>query len=128
MNHNAECKEQYLYAKRRAEQCEMEEIKGFTDELLKVHGVAPGKKGAVVTRVRYKNPNGFNSRITRNENLEKAKEIIDELEVDVVAYSKHRLNCKHKDNRNGFSQMFRGEEIEIISTSAHNVHENIGRF
>ena len=50
-----------------------------------------------MTRVIYENPNGFNSRINRNEKLEKAKEIIDELEVDVVAYSEHRLNFKHKD-------------------------------
>ena len=40
--------------------------------------------------------------------IEKAKEIIDELEADVVAYSEHRLNYKHKHNRNRFSQMFRG--------------------
>ena len=66
MNPDAECKEQYLYEKIRAEQCEMEEVKGVTDEILEVHGVAPGKKGEVVTRVIYENPNGFNSQITRN--------------------------------------------------------------
>ena len=78
-----------------------------------MHGIAPGKKGEDATRVIYENPNGFNSRITRNEKLEKAKEIIDELEADVVSYSEHGLNCNHKDNRNGFSQMFRGGEAEI---------------
>ena len=46
----------------------MEEIKGVTDEVLKVHGIAPRKKGEGVTRVIYENPNGFNSRITRNKN------------------------------------------------------------
>ena len=66
MNSDAECKEQYLYEKIRAEKCEMEEIKGVTDEILEVHGVAPGKKEEVVTRVIYENPNGFNSQITRN--------------------------------------------------------------
>ena len=49
------------------------------------------------------------------------------MEADVVAYSEHRLNCKHKDNRNGFSQMFRNGEAEIRSIAAHNVHENVGR-
>ena len=103
MKPDAKCKEQDLYGKRRAEKCEKEEIKGVTDELLKVHGVAPRKKGEGVTIVIYKNPNGFNSQITHNEKLEKAKEIIDDLEADVVAYSERRLNCKHKDNRNRFS-------------------------
>ena len=60
-----------------------------------------------------KNPNGFNSQINRNGKLEKTKEIIDELEADVVAYSEHRLNFKHKDNIDGFSQMFRVGEAEI---------------
>eukprot|EP00956_Cyclotella_meneghiniana_P012309 scaffold17488_cov39-Cyclotella_meneghiniana.AAC.2 len=29
----------------------------------------------------------------------------------------------HKDNRNGFSQLFRGGEAEVRSVSAHNTHE-----
>ena len=65
----------------------MEEFQGVTDEVLKVHGIAPKKKGEGVTRVIYENPNGFSSRINRNEKIEKAKEIIDKLEADVVAYS-----------------------------------------
>ena len=69
----------------------MAEIKGVIDEVLKVHGIVPGKKGEGATRVIYENPNGFNSRITQNEKLENAKEIIDDLEADVVAYSEHRL-------------------------------------
>ena len=93
----------------------MEEIKGVKNEVLKVYGITPGKKGEVVTIVIYENPNRFNSQITCNEKLGKAKEIIDELYTDVVAYSDHRLNCKHKDNRNGFLQMFRGGEAYIQS-------------
>ena len=100
INPDAECKEQYLYEKRRAEQYGMKEIKWVTDEVLKVHGVAPGKKGEGVTRVIYENPNGFNSWITCNEKLEKAQKNIDELEAGVVEYSEHRLNYKSKDNRN----------------------------
>ena len=76
----------------------------------------------------YENPNVFNSRINCNEKIEKAKEIVDDLEADVVAYSEHILNYKHKDNRNGFSQMFRGGEEVIRSIAAHDVHENLGTF
>ena len=106
----------------------MEEIKGVTDEVFKVHGIAPRKKIEGVTRVIYEKPNGFNSQINCNEKLENSEEIIDELEADVVAYSEHRLNCKHKDNRNGFSPMFRGREADIRSTAAHNVHANLVRI
>jgi hypothetical protein len=38
-----------------------------------------------VTRLIYENPDGFNTRISGDEKLEKAKELIDELEADVVA-------------------------------------------
>ena len=113
INPDAECKEKYLYEKRGAEQFEMEEIKRVTDEVLKVHGIAPSKKGEGVTRVIYGNPNGFNSRTNRKEKLEKAEEIIDDLEVDIVAYREHRLKYKHKDNRNRSPQMFRGGIAEI---------------
>ena len=49
----------------------MEEIKGVADEVLKVHGIAPGNKGEGVTRGIYENPNGFNLKITRNEKTRK---------------------------------------------------------
>jgi len=57
------------------------------------------------------NANGFNTTISENEKLEKAKEINDELEADIVAYTEHRINSKHKHNRNGLSQMFRGGRV-----------------
>ena len=111
------------------EQRELEEIKGVSDELLRVHGVAPGAKPEGVTRMLYENSHGLNSRIGGNEKLDKAKEVIDDLEADIVAFSEHRLNMMHKDNRNGFSQMFKGGEAEIRSVVAHNVHEGkeVGR-
>jgi hypothetical protein len=59
-----------------------------------------------------------------NEKLEKAREIIDDLEADIVCYNEHRLNLRHKQNRNGFSQLFRGGETEIRTVAAHNVHES----
>ena len=102
-------------------------MNGVSNELLEVYGVAPGRKSEGVTRFIYENPNEFNSRIGNNEKSEKAKEIIDELEADLVAYSDHQLNCRHKDNKNGFSQMFRGGEAKIRSVTGHNVYENVGR-
>ena len=80
---------------------------------MNVHGIAPGAKPEGVTRLIYENPDGFNTRISGNEKLEKAKELIDELEADVVAYSEHKINSAHKDNVNGMGQMFNGGEAEI---------------
>ena len=48
------------------------------------------------------NINGVSTNISDNEKLDKAKEIIDELEADLVLHTEHKVNCKHKDNRNGF--------------------------
>ena len=44
--------------------------------------------------------------------MEKAKDIIDDLEADAVMINEHRMNCSHKDNRNGLSQMLNGEELQ----------------
>ena len=80
---------------------ENEEIQGISNDLLNVHGIAPGAKPEGVTRLIYENPDGFNTRISGNEKLEKAKELIDEFGADVVAYSEHKINSAHKDNLNG---------------------------
>ena len=61
--------------------------------------------------------------LQKNWKVEKAKELRDELEADVVAYNKHRLNMGHKYNRVGFSQLFWGGEAEVWLVVAHNVHE-----
>ena len=74
------------------EYTERVEIEVVSDEVLIVHGIAPGKKPEGVTRLVYENANGFNSRISNNEKLDKAKELIDELEADLVAYNETRLN------------------------------------
>ena len=54
----------------------------------------------------YENANGINNRMSNNLKVEKAKEIINELEVDLVAYNKHKLNMRHRQNSNGFNQLF----------------------
>ena len=78
----------------------------IAEELLRVHGIAPGKKPEGITRIIYENVNGLNTRISGNEKVEKAKDVIDELEADVVCYNEHRINIKHKQNHNGFNQLF----------------------
>jgi exonuclease III len=86
--------------------------------------LVPGSKQEGIVRLIYENLNGLNSRMADNEKLEKAREIIDDLEADIVCYNEHRLNLRHKQNRNGFSQLFRGGEAEIRTIAAHNVHES----
>ena len=48
----------------------------------------------------YENVGGLNNRIPNNDKLEKAKEIIDDLEADPVAYSEHKMRIGHKLNQN----------------------------
>jgi hypothetical protein len=105
------------------------EAAGVKDELLRVHGVAPGTKLDGVVRLIYENLNGLNARLSDNEKLDKAKQLINDLEADIVCYNEHRLNLSHKDNKSGFSQLFRGGEAEIRSIAAHNKHEGkeVGR-
>lgn len=111
------------------QQKEIREMNSITlpEEILQVHGFAPPKKADGVVRLIYENVNGFQNRIYGNEKVERAKEIHDELEVDIAAYCEHQLNMKHKKNCNGFNQLFKGGEAAVQSVVAHNIHENIGR-
>jgi hypothetical protein len=59
--------------------------------------------------------------------VERAREIHDKLEVDLVAYCEHQLNMRHRKNENGFSQLFKSGESAVQSVVAHNIHKNIGR-
>jgi hypothetical protein len=76
-----------------------------------VHGVLPGCKDDGIIRLLYENANGIPDRLGGNEKLDKAKELIDELGANVVAYNEHRQNLRHKDNQNGWNQLFRGGGI-----------------
>jgi hypothetical protein len=77
------------------------DIRGVTGEVLQVHGVLPGRKEEGITRLLYENANGIHNRLGGNEKLDKAKDLINELGADVVAYNEHRQNLRHKDNSNG---------------------------
>ena len=70
---------------------EEEEIRGVSDDLLTIHGNVPGPKPEGVSRLLYENLDGINTRISGNEKLDKAKEINDELEADVMAFNEHRI-------------------------------------
>ena len=52
------------------------------------------------------NPNGFSTTISGNKKLEKEKEVIDDLDPNVVAFRKSKVNCQYKLHCNGFRQMF----------------------
>jgi hypothetical protein len=102
---------------------------GVHDEVLTVHGTAPGIMGDGVTRLIYENLDGLPNKISGNEKLEKAKTIIDDLEADLACFNEHKQNLMHKDNVNGFSQLFKGGEAEVRAVAAYNKHEGkkVGR-
>ncbi len=55
------------------------------DYLLEVHGVPPGWKGEGITRLIYENLNRLQSTLLiKNEKIEKARQVIDELQADIV--------------------------------------------
>jgi hypothetical protein len=96
--------------------------------LLDVHGLPPGQKGEGVTRVIYENLNGLQSALSKNEKLDKAWQVINDIQANVVCYNEHCQNLKHKTNRNGFRQMFNGRETELRAIAAHNVNKDAGKF
>jgi hypothetical protein len=69
------------------------------------------------------NTNGLNNRISSNNKIPKALDIKDELDIDCLMYCTHRLNLRHKDNKNDFKQMFQ-REIACTAVMAHNIHES----
>ncbi len=113
---------------RTAEQEVSKEVRGVSKYLLDVHGLPPGWKGEVVTRVIYEKLNGLQSRLSKNEKLDKTWQIINDLQVDVVCYNEHCQNLKHKTNRNVFRQMFNGEETDLRAIAARNANKDAGKF
>ncbi len=112
-----------------AEHLEISEVNKITipEEILQVHGFAPPKKGEGTVRLIYEKVNGFLNPLGGNEKVEWARQLHDDLEVDMAAYCEHRLNIWHRKNVNGFNQLFKGGEAAVQSVVAHNTHENVGR-
>jgi hypothetical protein len=81
----------------------IKEIRGVSEYLLEVHGLPPGRKGKGVMRLIYENLNGLQLTMSKqNEKLEKARQVIKDLQVDIVCYNEHRQNLQHKANHNRF--------------------------
>ena len=71
----------------------IKEIRGVLEYLLEVHGLPPGRKGNGVTGLIYENLNGLQSTMSKqNGKLEKARQVIDNLQADIVCYNEHRQN------------------------------------
>ncbi len=49
-----------------------------------------------MTRLIYENLNGLRSVLVKNDKLEKARQVIDDLEADLVCYIEHRQNLQHR--------------------------------
>jgi hypothetical protein len=100
-----------------------------SDYLLEVHEVPSGRKGEGVTRLIYENLNGLQSTLlSKNEKLEKARRVIDNLQANVACYNEHCENLWHQANQNGFCQMFNGGDTDLRAIASHNVHETAGKY
>jgi hypothetical protein len=106
---------------------EQEAVKEEMKEgLLQPHGIPPNSKQNRIFRIICKNPNGLNNQIIGNKKLEKAIDIKDKLDADGLLFCKHRLNLRHKDNKNNFKQMFQ-RKVACRAIAANNKHQNVGR-
>jgi len=94
----------------------------MSDEILQVHEVLLGRKDDGIIRLLYENANGIPNWLGGNEKLGKAKELIDELGANAVAYNEHQQNLRHKDNQNGWNQLFRGGGNRMYAQSSHTMN------
>jgi hypothetical protein len=75
-------------------------LKAVKEGLLQVHGIAPNTKQPGIFRLMGENCNGFNNRISKNNKNTNALDIKEELDIDCLMYCEHRLNFRHKNNKN----------------------------
>jgi hypothetical protein len=87
-----------------------------------VHKTAPNTKQKGIFRIMGENCNGLNNRIGSNGKIAKALDIKGDLDVNCLMYCKHRINFRHKDNKNDPKQMFQCK-LMCTAVSAHNIHE-----
>ncbi len=80
--------------------------KAVEEGLLQTHGTAPNTKQQGIFRIMGENCNGLNNRIGGNNKIPKALDIREDLDIDCLMYCEHRLNFKHKENKNNLKQMF----------------------
>ena len=97
-------------------------MEAVEEGLMQVHGTAPNTKQQGIFRILGENCNGFDNRIGGNNKIAKVLEIKEDLDIDCLLYCKHRLNFRHKDNKNDLKQMFQ-QELASTAVGVHNVHE-----
>ncbi len=68
------------------------------------------------------NCNGFSNQIGGINKIAKALDIKEDLDFNCLMYCKHRINFRHKDNKNNLKQMFQ-RELACTAVGTHNVHE-----
>jgi uncharacterized protein (UPF0332 family) len=111
----------------RSKQMEINEVDdAIRSELLSIHGTPPTRKRDGITRIGGENVNGFKDCLIDNDKVEKTVAIHNDNETDIVLFTEHRLNLRHKDNRHGFRQLFK-REAKLETIEANNIHENVGR-
>ena len=71
---------------------------------------------------------GFCNRLCGNEKIKRSKEIHDDLDVNVVAYSNIGSTWNTRRMPMVSSDYLKGGESAIQSIVAHNIHENIGQI
>ncbi len=97
------------------------------EEVLQVHSYAPPKKAEGTACLVYENVNGLSNCLCGNKKVDRMKELHNELEVDMVAYCRHKLNMKHKKNVNGFNQLIWRNLVRLPSPTRINL-EKPGRL
>ena len=74
-----------IIKKEKWKEMELEEVRWVDDYLLKVHEVAPEEKENGIVRLMYENLNGLDFTLSGNNKLERERQIIDDMEADIVA-------------------------------------------
>jgi hypothetical protein len=97
-------------------------LEAVEDGLLQTHGIPPNTKQQEIFRIMGESCNGFSNQIGGNNKIAKALDIKEDLDINCLMYYKHRINFRHKDNKNNLKQMFQ-QELACTAVGAHNVHE-----
>ncbi len=95
--------------------------------LTSTHGVYPSMKADGIWWIIFKNLNGLQPWLDKNNKLIKLCDMIDKLQADVVGLCKNRINFAHASVVSGPRQMFQ-QEATIQSTAGHNIHKNVGWY
>jgi hypothetical protein len=72
---------------------------------------------------------GLTASLSNNPHLESIKEAADDLQLDAFAFTEHRNNLRHRDNRRyGVSQLCQGGEALDRGIWGSNKHENTEEY